>query len=102
MGRPRDMSKEACESKGCCSSKAKPPLDRKQKLRELFRHFDLDAGGHVCDEEILELGQARRALGQKDGEWTPAKAQDMVNLMDPDHVGYIEEEEFVHYFHRKF
>ena len=37
---------------------------RKLLLRDLFRRFDLDQSGYVDSEELLVLGQARRARNE--------------------------------------
>ena len=43
----------------------------------------------VKQAELLELGQARRALGQKAGEWTEAQNNRLVGRMDTDGDGTI-------------
>ena len=45
-------------------------MRRKMALTMVYHQFDLDGNGSVGEEELLELGQARRRLGQKQGEWT--------------------------------
>ena len=36
-------------------------------LENVYDEFDLDGGGDVGADEMLALGKARRALGQKSG-----------------------------------
>ena len=43
---------------------------RKSELLRVFEAFDLDQSGHVHANELKVLGEARRAIGHKTGEWT--------------------------------
>ena len=56
-------------------------------LSNVYREFDLDGGGDVGEDELLELGQARRRLGQKEGEWTVEDNQRLMQRIGPDEQG---------------
>ena len=49
--------------------------------QDVYREFDLDGSGEVGFDEMLALGKARRALGQKRGEWTEAMNERMMERM---------------------
>jgi len=73
-------------------------LHRVSGLQKVYREFDLDGGGDVGAEEMLELGQARRKLGQKSGEWTEEKNMKMMKEMGMDDAGNVSMENFVDFF----
>ena len=59
-------------------------LERLQKLREVFKVFDLDLSGTIESTELLQLGQARRVLGHKTSQWTDKQNENLVNKIDAD------------------
>ena len=73
-------------------------LSRRDELRRVYYAFDLDASGDVGRDELMALGQARRKLGDKVGEWTSAKTDDLVKRIGVDRSGNVKEEPFVDYF----
>jgi len=52
---------------------------RDKRLAAVFRAFDIDGGGTIGEEELFQLGTARRKLGHKDGEWTKEQNTRMLN-----------------------
>jgi Ca2+-binding EF-hand superfamily protein len=73
---------------------------RADKLREVFNAFDIDRGGTIGEDELLQLGQARRKTGQATGEWTVQRNRRLIARMTEDNgaSGNITESEFVGYF----
>jgi len=71
---------------------------RQDKLREVFKAFDINSDGTIGGDELLQLGQARRRLGQKQGEWTAEMNRRMLARMDSDGDGRIVINEFVTFF----
>jgi len=65
------------------------PSAREEALQAVYRAFDLDCNGDVGEEELLELGKARRALGQKQGEWTPAMNARVLMEIGADNAGHV-------------
>ena len=61
--------------------------DRWRMLSDVYHKFDLDGGGNVGANELLELGQARRRLGQKEGEWTVEDNMALIEAIGPDDRG---------------
>ena len=64
-------------------------MRRASLLRAVYHEFDLDGGGDVGEEELMEVGQARRRLGQKSGEWTEANNRTMMQHIGPDEEGIL-------------
>ena len=62
-------------------------MRRKMALTMVYHQFDLDGNGSVGEEELLELGQARRRLGQKQGEWTMENTRQLMEKMGTDTNG---------------
>ena len=75
-----------------------PEGSRKYKLFQVFIEFDLDNSGEILTEELLELGKARRKLGQKSGEWTEEKNAKLVKKIDVNGDGVIAMSEFTDFF----
>ena len=71
---------------------------RLEKLRNVYREFDLDGSGDVGFDEMLALGQVRRKLGHKSGEWTVEKNNSLMINMGADKAGNVTMERFVSYF----
>jgi len=67
-------------------------------LETIYRIFDLDESGQVGFEEMLALGQARRSLGQKKGDWTREMNQRMMERMNADDEGMISLRNFADFF----
>lgn len=80
----------------------KVKADRAKALRKVYQEFDLDGGGDVGEDEMLALGQARRKLGQKSGEWTKEQNKNMMNNMGADKEGNVSVSNFVTYFNGPF
>ena len=72
--------------------------ERRQQLVEVFKVFDLDKSGVIESSELLELGQMRRKLGQKSGEWNEEKNARLIKKMDANGDGKIQESEFAQFF----
>ena len=70
-------------------------------LQKVYKEFDLGGDGSVGAEEMLALGQARRRLGQKQGEWTREMNQNMMGNMGADSEGNVSMSNFVSYFNEK-
>lgn len=75
-----------------------PGLDRSVAMREVFDLFDLDLSGKIEREELLQLGIARRALGQKNGEWTDEMNDRLIAKLGGGSDGKVACDMFVHYF----
>eukprot|EP00656_Telonema_subtile_P048524 TRINITY_DN5798_c0_g1_i2.p1 TRINITY_DN5798_c0_g1~~TRINITY_DN5798_c0_g1_i2.p1 ORF type:complete len:256 (-),score=64.19 TRINITY_DN5798_c0_g1_i2:26-793(-) len=71
---------------------------RQAQLGAVFREFDLNNSGSISEQELFELGKARRELGQAGGNWTPEQSKRLIQKMDKDQDGLIGEAEFVEYF----
>ena len=71
------------------------------ELRVVYREFDLDGSGRVGAEEMLALGQARRKLGQKKGEWTHEMNMNLMKIMGMDQNEHVSMDNFVEYFDSK-
>ena len=56
------------------------------------------AGGDVGFEELLTLGQTRRKLGQRGGEWTDAMNEKLMDRIGTDSRGNLPLDNFVKYF----
>jgi len=67
-------------------------------LSQVYKLFDIDGSGEVGFDEMLALGQARRRLGQKTGEWTTAQNERMMEKMGMNQNGDVTVKNFVHYF----
>ena len=74
--------------------------DRRGQLAAVFALFDLDGSGSIESSELLELGKARRSLGQKSSSWSGAKNLRMMQRMDTDGDGTVCETEFIKHFAR--
>ena len=67
-------------------------LERERRLDSLCRvyeEFDVNGDGTVSSQEMLALGQARRDLGQKGGEWTKEQNESMMRRMGQDQKGHV-------------
>jgi len=71
---------------------------REAALQGVYREFDIDGDGHVGLEEMLILGQTRRKLGQKQGEWTREMNRSLMDRIGPDANDDLPETNFVRYF----
>ena len=60
--------------------------------------FDLNGNGSVGSNEMLVLGKARRALGQKGGEWLVGQNNALMQKMGVDMKGDVPLEGFVRHF----
>jgi hypothetical protein len=58
------------------TSNALTPSERLVLLEGLFCAFDLDLSGSVSSVELKKLGEERRKMGQKAGEWTEVRSQE--------------------------
>jgi len=81
----------------------KPVVDSQKRvadLEDVHRAFDIDNSGFIEAKELMLLGQARRKLGQKEGEWTEEMNQRMLDRMDSHGNGKVDRQEFAKYFER--
>ena len=62
---------------------------RIESLCALYEAFDVNGDGTVSHKEMFALGQTRRALGQKEGEWTHAMNNKMMLKMGCDQYGHV-------------
>ena len=67
-------------------------------LTSIHKVFDIDGSGTVDKVELLELGQARRSLGHKKGEWTKEMNDKLLKKIDRDGDGQVDANEFATYF----
>ena len=76
-----------------------PVLVRHLALRAVFRAFDFGSRGWLTGDEIFMLGQTRRELRQRGGEWTEATNRAFIDrISGTDARGLVSEERFVQYF----
>ena len=73
-------------------------VSREARLAQVFDAFDLDGLGVIEVEELLVLGINRKVLGQKERVWTAEKNAKLMQRMDHDTNGQVEEDEFVGHF----
>ena len=71
---------------------------RMSALDEVYHKFDLDGDGELTSDELLVLGQARRKLGQKSGQWTEQANEALVASIGLNSSGGIVKERFVKHF----
>ena len=64
----------------------------------MYQEFDTDGGGDVESDELLKLGQARRRLGQKSGEWTNEMNKKLMHKIGMDRRGNLPVHNFVDFF----
>jgi len=100
-GRGSTVSKPAVSA--AAPAKATPATsandrNRRMKLREVFKVFDFDNTKSLESSELLELGRARRSMGQKKGEWTEEMNARLVKKMDLNLDGKVDEFEFAKHF----
>ena len=62
-------------------------MRRAAALQQVYAEFDLDSSGEVGEAELLQLGRARRRLGQKQGVWTAAMNRALMKKIGPDEEG---------------
>ena len=55
---------------------------REHALALVFVEFDLDSSGCIQSAELLALGKARRALGQRPGQWTEEKNTRLIHRIN--------------------
>ena len=65
---------------------------------KVYATFDVDGTGKIEPDELLEIGKARRSLGQSAGKWTEEKNDHLVNKIDANHDGIISASEFSEHF----
>ena len=85
--------KDAPPSKSSAQSET-----RTRKLKDIFYMFDLNGSGKIDRRELAELTKARRALGQKAGEWTQEQNQKLLSAIERNVDGTISAKEFIEYF----
>ena len=78
--------------------RAERHTERRERLKVVFKEFDLDGNGSIETKELLLLGKARRELNQKEGNWTAEQNQRLVSKLDTDRDGTVSESEFVKHF----
>ena len=71
---------------------------RSQALWEIFRAFDLNNSGKIESSELMEIGEARRALGQVDTLWDLASNDHLVTQLSGDTNGSVQGDNFVRFF----
>ena len=62
---------------------------RQVELQKVFKLFDLNSDGTIGKGEMYQLGQMRRKLGQKGGEWTHAQNDRLFDRIDSDGDGKV-------------
>merc|ERR1711865_882984 len=67
---------------------------RQLELSKVYREFDIAGDGSVGAEELLLLGQTRRKLGQKAGEWTMQNNANLMQKIGTDQFGNLPEANF--------
>lgn len=72
--------------------------DREKKLKQVFQAFDLNSDGTIGADELLVLGQQRRKLGQKSGEWTKEMNNRLMKKLDTSGDGRVQMREFIDFF----
>ena len=84
------------------SSSASPERNRKEQraaaLSDVYHAFDLDKDGTVGEDEMMMLGESRRKLGQRGGEWTKEMNLELMKKMGAGRMGYVNERGFVRHF----
>lgn len=73
-------------------------LDRLAVLGHVFAAFDTDGSGAVEAKELLQLGELRQQLGQVGRSWSPQKNLRLIQKMDKDESGCVEQHEFIRHF----
>jgi len=72
---------------------------RKGKLARCFRIYDADQSGKVKKTDLLRLGKMRRELGQMPGQWSEAQNERLIQQIDRNRDGFIDESEYTTYYH---
>jgi len=90
--------KERKTRQGPITPREQNRLYRRRQLALVFKRMDLDKSGDLGPEEFYVLGNYRRKLGQKEGEWTHEQNMKLIQRLDTDGDGTIDLSEFVKYF----
>ena len=72
----------------------------RRHLRKIFYKFDLDQDGHIVQDELVAMmTEIRLVIGQgaADVAFAPQDAQAVIQAMDSDGNGKVEEDEFVNW-----
>ena len=73
---------------------------RQELLGVVHKVMDADTSGYIEAAELMLLGQARRKLGHKKGEWTEEQNQTLVDKVDGSGTGRIIAADFAEHFDR--
>ena len=73
-------------------------LRRATALQKVYHAFDFDGGGQVGEAALLEIGRARRRLGQREGEWSEETNSALLSLIGADEQGVSMQFVFLVYF----
>merc|ERR1712166_388431 len=98
MRSPAAAAASPASTKDAAESAKEAKAARVQKLVKVFDVFDLDGSGSIESRELLQLGQMRRRLGQKQGEWSEDMNARLVQKMDANGDGLISASEFSEHF----
>merc|ERR1712166_856262 len=78
---------------------------RKEALAEVYYMFDLDGDGSVSEEEMMRIGQARKELGGRGGDWTCEMNKELMQeISELDWVAgklVVQLENFVEYYNER-
>ena len=70
------------------ASKSDKP-DHSKALLAVFKLFDLDGNGTIESSEMMQLGEARRKLGQVSGTWDKAKNDKLMEKLGGGRSGQV-------------
>ena len=71
---------------------------RQESLWAVFHLFDLDDNSTIESSEMMQLGEARRKLGQVSGTWDKAKNAQLMEKLGGGRSGQVSGEMFVEHF----
>ena len=71
---------------------------RANAMWEVFNYFDFDGSKTIDSDELMELGHARRALGQVKGVWDDESNRSLLALLGADSQGRVTGASFVKFF----
>ena len=72
--------------------------ERLKLLHDVYTVFDIDRSGYIETKELMRLGNARRDLKHKKNPWTAEKNRRMIEKLDINGDGRVEEFEYMVHF----